>query len=70
MTMSNNGPQIESKNLSILNDQLNQEALAVKKFKQAQQQCTTPEIVNFCGQAAQKHKKHFDDLLNYLNSHQ
>lgn len=65
----NNNPQIESKNLTILEDQLNYEALAVKKYRQAAQQCTNPELTTICNDAATKHKDHFDQLLNYLNSH-
>lgn len=66
--MSN--PQIESKNLTILEDQLNYEAMAVKKYRQASQQCTNTELTNICNDAAAKHKAHFDQLLNYLNSHE
>ncbi|MGE5629502.1 MAG: hypothetical protein ACM3TR_00220 [Caulobacteraceae bacterium] len=66
---TNNNPQIEAKNLSIVDDQLNHEALAVKKYKQAAQMCTTQELIDICNQGAQRHKKHYDDLLNYLNSH-
>lgn len=64
-----NNPQIESKNLTILEDQLNYEALAVKKYQQAAGQCSNPELTNICNNAATKHKTHFDQLLNYLNSH-
>lgn len=66
----NNNPQIEAKNLTILEDQLNYEALAVKKYRQAAQQCTNQELATICNNAAAKHKAHFDQLLNYLNSHQ
>lgn len=61
--------QIEEKSLSILEDQLNYEALAVKKYNQASQTCTNPDIVNLCNDAATRHKQHFDQLLGYLNSH-
>lgn len=66
----NNNPQIESKNLTILEDQLTLEALATKKYKLAAQQCTSQDIVDLCNQAYERHKKHYDDLFNYLNSHQ
>ncbi len=66
----NNKPQIESKNLSIIDDQLNHEALAVKKFKQAAQVCTSQDIIDLCNQAMQKHRTNYDNLLNYLNTHQ
>ncbi len=68
--MSNNKPQIESKNLSIIDDQLSHEALAVKKYKHAAEMCTSQDIVDLCNQAAQKHRKNYDDLLNYLNTHE
>lgn len=68
--MTQNKPQIESKNLSVIDDQLSHEALAVKKFKQAAQMCTNQQLVDLCTQSAQKHKKHYDDLLNYLNTHE
>lgn len=67
--MPMNSPQIEQKNLSILEDQLNYEALAVKKYRQASQLCTNPDIVNLCNEASTRHRRHFDQLLNYLNSH-
>ncbi len=61
--------QIESKSLSIIEDQLNYEALAVKKYQQASQSCTNPDIVNLCNDASTRHKRHFDQLLSYLNTH-
>lgn len=67
--MPMNSPQIEQKNLSILEDQLNYEALAVKKYRQASQLCTNPDIVNLCNEASTRHRRHFDQLLSYLNSH-
>lgn len=67
--MPMNSPQIEQKNLSILEDQLNYEALAVKKYRQASQFCTNPDIVNLCNEASTRHRRHFDQLLSYLNSH-
>lgn len=65
----NNQPQIESKNLDVLEDQLTLEALATKKYRMAAQQCTSQDLKDLCSQASQKHKQHYDDLLNYLNSH-
>lgn len=67
--MAMNSPQIEQKNLSILEDQLNYEALAVKKYRQAAQLCTNPDFINMCNDASTRHKRHFDQLLSYLNSH-
>ena len=67
--MPMNSPQIDQKNLHILEDQLNYEALAVKKYRQASQFCTNPDIVNLCNEASTRHRRHFDQLLSYLNSH-
>lgn len=64
-----NQPQIEAKNLHIVEDQLNYEALATKKYKQAAEMCTNQDLVNICNQCAQKHKEHFNSLLGYLNTH-
>ncbi len=61
---------IESKSLSVLEDQLNYEALAVKKYNHASQSCTNSEIINLCNDASSRHKKQFDQLLSYLNSHE
>lgn len=63
-------PELTSKNLAILNDQLGAEALLVHKFSQAaqmvQDQAISSQLSNMSGQ----HRKHYDSLLNYLNSHQ
>jgi len=70
MHTSNSQPQIESKNLMIIEDQLKHEALAVKKtetyveyFQDAQLKQTTQQI-------AQHHRQNFNNLLNYLETHQ
>ncbi len=67
--MPTGNQKIEQKSLSIIEDQLNYEALAVKKYRQASQSCTNPDIVNLCNDASTRHKKHFDQILSYLNSH-
>lgn len=67
--MPSGNKQIESKSLSIIEDQLNYEALAVKKYQQASQACTNPDIVNLCNDASTRHKRQFDQLLSYLNTH-
>ena len=48
-------PQIDTKNLGIIQDQMHHEALAYKKC------CMFTEWFT---------KQHFDALMNYLNSHQ
>ena len=63
-------PQLDSKNLSILEDQLKQEALCYAKCNQYAQTLTQADSKNLANRIAQTHKRHFDSLLNYLNSHQ
>ena len=65
-----NKPQIESKNLTILEDQLNHEALAYKKSEVYSNYFTDPSLKTMSNQIAQHHRQNFDNLLNYLNSHQ
>lgn len=62
--------KLDANNLKILEDQLNYEALMNKKFSTYAGYCTDAELKNLCQQAAQKHKQHYNELYNYLNSHQ
>ncbi|KXG75616.1 hypothetical protein [Thermotalea metallivorans] len=63
-------PQLDAPNLKVLEDQLNYESMMNKKMSQYAEYCTDPQLKNMCRQGAQRHKQNFDDLLNYLNSHQ
>ena len=67
---STDRPQIESKNLTILEDQLNYEALAYKKSDVYSNYFTDPSLKTMANQIAQHHRQNFNNLLNYLNSHQ
>jgi hypothetical protein len=60
---------LSSKNLGILEDQLNYEALCNKKISLYTNYFVDPNLKNVCQKAAQMHKQHFDMLFNYLNSH-
>ncbi len=62
--------QLDSNNLKILEDQLSYESLMNKKFTAYAQFCTDTQLKNLCQQAAQQHKQHYNELFNYLNSHQ
>ena len=62
-------PQIESKNLMILEDQATQEMTAAKKMESYASQLSETPSRNIATQLSQRHKTHFNDLLNYLNSH-
>jgi len=68
--MNQNQPQLESKNLSILEDQLNYEALAFKKCDAYAGYFMDPALKSTAQKLAQHHKSNYDSLLNYLNSHQ
>lgn len=70
MTMNTTKPELTSKNLAILNDQLGAESLLVHKFAQASQTVQDPAIKSQLSSISELHRKHYDTLLNYLNSHQ
>ncbi|MFW5647726.1 MAG: hypothetical protein ACOCG5_01430 [Candidatus Alkaliphilus sp. MAG34] len=61
--------QMDSNNLKVLEDQLNYESLMSKKFSHYANFCTDTELKNLCQQSSQKHKQHYNELLNFLNSH-
>ena len=63
-------PELTAKNLTILNDQLGAEALLVHKFSQAAQSVQDQAIKSQLSAISGQHRKHYDTLLNYLNSHQ
>ncbi len=64
------GKQLDANNLKILEDQLSYESLMNRKFSTYAEYCTDTELKSLCQQAAQKHKQHYNELFNYLNSHQ
>jgi len=68
--MNQQQPQIESKNLMILEDQMNHEALAMKKCELYSQYFTDTALKASVNNLAQKHKQHFENLYQYLSSHQ
>ncbi|KAB3534403.1 hypothetical protein F8154_08845 [Alkaliphilus pronyensis] len=66
---SNGNKQLDSPNLKILEDQLNYESMMTKKYTNYAEYCTDTELKSLCQQAAQKHKQHYNQLLNYLNGY-
>ncbi|MFZ3132556.1 MAG: hypothetical protein WA125_16045 [Desulfosporosinus sp.] len=62
--------ELTARNLAILNDQLGSEALLVHKFAQAAQSIQDQKISSELSSISKLHRKHYDTLLNYLNSHQ
>ena len=63
-------PKLDAKNLTYLDDALTYEALACKKCEQYANNLTDPAPKNLVTQLAQHHRQNYDNLLNYLNSHQ
>ncbi len=64
-----NQPQVESKNLTILDDQMKHEALACKKCEVYSGYFADPALKTTAQKLARHHKSNFDNLLNYLESH-
>jgi hypothetical protein len=62
--------QLEVNNLKVLKDQLEYEVLMNKKFNEYSGQCTDPGLKNLCNESSQVHKRNFDSLKSYLDSHQ
>lgn len=62
--------KLDSNNLKVLEDQLNYESLIAKKFSNYASACSDTELKKLCLEAAERHKQHYDELFNYLNSHQ
>ncbi|MGN0171593.1 MAG: spore coat protein [Acutalibacteraceae bacterium] len=58
---------LTSKELSALEDELSAEQLLIKKYKTYAKLVSDPQLQNKCEQMAQKHQKHFDSLMGYLN---
>jgi ferritin len=60
---------IQTKSLTILEDQMQHEFLAYKKAEQYAKTLTNPSLQTLANDLAMKHRTHFDRLFNYLNSH-
>ena len=61
--------KIQTKSLTILEDQMQHEFLACKKAEYYAQTFENPTLGNLAGELAQQHRQRFDRLFNYLNSH-
>ena len=61
--------EIEAKNLMIIEDHLNHEALAAKKSELYAEYFADPALKSCAQQLAKHHKDNFINLLNYLDSH-
>ncbi|NLB80805.1 MAG: spore coat protein [Clostridiaceae bacterium] len=59
-------PNITTKELSALDDQLTMEQVLVKKYRTFANQCSDPQLRTKCNQIADRHQTHFNTLMNYL----
>lgn len=64
-----NMPEIESKNLTIIEDQLKHEALAAKKSEVYAEYFADPALKGCAQQIANHHRDNFNNLLSYLETH-
>lgn len=68
--MANNGSQaIQTKSLTILEDQMNHEFLSFKKAEHYAQTFEDSALKNLASTMARHHRERFDRLFDYLNSH-
>lgn len=61
-------PSIDSKDLSIVEDQMYKEALLYKKCTTYANYFTDPNLKSMASTAAEHHRQHFDTLHGYLNA--
>lgn len=62
-------PQIESKNLGLIQDQMYHEALAAKKLQSYATQFSDAQLKQFAQDLSQHHRAHFNSLHQYLSTH-
>lgn len=67
--MRSSQPEIESKNLSILEDKMRNEALAAKKSEVYAEYFADPQLKSCAQRIAQHHRDNFESLLGYLETH-
>lgn len=65
----NGSTAIQSKSLTILEDQMKHESLACKKAEHYAQTFEDAALKNLAATMARHHKERFDRLFDYLNSH-
>lgn len=58
--------QLSQKELTLLQDQINNERLLVAKFNSYAAQTTDPQLRSMCQQIAQRHQQHYNTLLQFL----
>lgn len=58
--------KLSEKELSLLNDSLNEEDHLVKKYQMLAEQTQDPEVKSKFEQISQRHQQHFNDLFSLL----
>ena len=66
---NNSQSAIQSKSLTILEDQLQHEFLAWKKAEHYAQAFENPALKSLAATTARHHMERYDRLFDYLNSH-
>lgn len=69
MQNAQNGCCMDAKTLTILQDQMEHEAVACKKYEAYAAQFGDQTLSQHASNLANHHKQHFDSLFQYLNSH-
>ena len=67
--MPNGSTTIQTKSLTILEDQMKHEFLACKKAQEYARSFENPTLKNLADTVACHHRERFDRLFDYLNSH-
>lgn len=67
--MANGQMAIQTKSLSILEDQMQHEFLACKKAQEYACSFENPALKSLADSMAKNHRARFDRLFDYLNSH-
>ncbi len=60
-------PNLTSKELTAIEEQLNAEKVLVAKYKQFANETSDVTLANSLNQIANKHQQHYDSLFQYLN---
>lgn len=58
--------QLTTKELTALDEQLNQELVYVKKYRTMSSQCTDPQLKQQLESIATRHQNHYNTLINHL----
>lgn len=58
--------QLTTKELTALDEQLNQEQVYIKKYRTMSSQCSDPQIKQQLESIASRHQSHYNTLINHL----